>query len=564
MATLLKPNLSIVMVGDCDSGKSTLVGRLALETGALSQPEQETLKQRSSEIGKESFWLAFYSDVTKKERECCVTRDIHYSCVGTDQYNYTIIDVPGHRTFINNTVTGITQSDVAILVISAVEKGNRYTFESSISKGNHQKCEAEGNTRIHAKLAHSHGVKQIIVVINKMDHESVRWDRYRFKSIKEKLEKILTKIGYKSKRIPFIPISAYAWNGDNIVNKSQNMSWYKGFSVEIKKKTVTGYTLLDALNNVVTKPKRYNDKPFRMPISWIPYSDKIVIGKIMQGTIKTGQMITFSPSEHDIKAKITSIKVNNQQVDVGYAGDIVGVKFDILGMNGHEKDKSNDTKPNILGFSTSRNVKKKRIKRGQIMIHEDDVCPPSICRKFVAVISLQKFDGRLFESKGKSIWKLRKKQGINAGKLKWCSVKRENGSILYGYCMSAHVPMEIKWIKWIKSKSTNDMKIDRARQYVKNLDMAEIVFEPKRPIIMISFDTSHVFGRVTFRDHFGSICSLVMIGKVLSVLDDGYFEKLMHGFLRSALIELDTEYIVTDIHRLMLVYINFDIDHWSH
>ena len=76
---------------------------------------------------------------------------------------------------------------------------------------------------------------------------------------------------------------------------------------------------------------------------------------------------------------------------------------------------------------------------------------------------------------------------------------------------------------------------------------------------MIPFAMSHVFGAVTFRV-FGSICSLVMIGKVLSVLDDGYFEKLMYGFLRSALIELNIDYIVTDIHRLMLNYINFDID----
>ena len=177
---------------------------------------------------------------------------------------------------------------------------------------------------------------------------------------------------FQSKEIPFIPISA--WLGDNVINKSQNMPWYKGFSVEINKNTITGYTLLDALNNAIVEPKRFNNKSFRMPISWI-YSNNIVNGKIVQGTIKKGQIINIFPSR--VKAKVESLQLNDKSVDAGYAGDNIGMKLDIIGNN------SSASQLDIKQKSKNRE-KKSLYKRGDIIVMDNDPNPLSMVRKFIA------------------------------------------------------------------------------------------------------------------------------------------------------------------------------------
>merc|ERR1711937_814049 len=153
-------------------------------------------------------------------------------------YHYTIIDAPGHRDFIKNMISGASQADVALLMVPA----NKGGFETSIQKGNHKKSELQGQTRQHARLLHLLGVEQIIVGINKMDDKSVNFSKDRFKEIKDEVSKMLTKIGFKIKKIPFIPISGY--KGDNLTTPSSNMPWYKGFEVKIKKEKIKGDTIL--------------------------------------------------------------------------------------------------------------------------------------------------------------------------------------------------------------------------------------------------------------------------------------------------------------------------------
>eukprot|EP00494_Astrolonche_serrata_P022134 UN22391 len=169
-------------------------------------------------------------DKSKDERArgvtiSCTTKEFY-----TDKYHYTIIDAPGHRDFIKNMISGAAQADVALLMVPA----NKGGFETSIQKGNHKKGEVQGQTRQHARLLHLLGVDQLLVGINKMDDKSVGYKEERYKEIQGEVDKMLTKIGFKTKKIPFIPISG--WKGDNLLEKSDNMKWYKGFKVKVQKR----------------------------------------------------------------------------------------------------------------------------------------------------------------------------------------------------------------------------------------------------------------------------------------------------------------------------------------
>merc|ERR1711981_1316502 len=235
-----KEHLSIVICGHVDSGKSTTTGRLLFELGGLPERELEKLKQEAERLGKGSFAFAFYLDRQKEERERGVTISCTTKEFFTDSKHYTIIDAPGHRDFIKNMLSGACQADVALLMVPA----NKGGFETAIQKGDHKKSEVQGQTRQHARLLHLLGVEQIVVGVNKMDDKSVNFSEERYKEIIDEVRKMLTKIGFKIKKIPFIPISGF--KGDNLTERSTNMNWYKGFEVKVKKDIAKGYTLLDA------------------------------------------------------------------------------------------------------------------------------------------------------------------------------------------------------------------------------------------------------------------------------------------------------------------------------
>merc|ERR1712072_1052146 len=223
-----KTHLSLVVCGHVDAGKSTTTGHLLFGLGGLSDREMEKLKEKAAQLGKSSFSFAFYLDTQKDERERGVTISCTTKEFFTDKYHYTIIDAPGHRDFIKNMISGAAQADVALLMVPA----NKGGFETSIQKGNHKKGEVQGQTRQHARLLHLLGVEQVICGINKMDDKSVGYKKERYKEIKSEVGKMLTKIGFKIKKIPFIPMSG--WKGDNLIEASKNMDWWKGFKVKIK------------------------------------------------------------------------------------------------------------------------------------------------------------------------------------------------------------------------------------------------------------------------------------------------------------------------------------------
>ena len=207
-----KPHINLVVIGHVDSGKSTTTGHLIYACGGIDKRTIERFEKEANDIGKGSFKYAWVLDKMKAERERGITIDISLWKFQTEKYNFTIIDAPGHRDFIKNMITGTSQADVAILIIAA----GTGEFEAGYSKN--------GQTREHALLANTLGVKQMIVCINKMDDKSVNYSEARYNEIKTEMTSFLSKVGYQKveERIPFIPISGF--NGEDRKSTRLNSS----------------------------------------------------------------------------------------------------------------------------------------------------------------------------------------------------------------------------------------------------------------------------------------------------------------------------------------------------
>jgi len=211
-----KPHISVCTVGTVDAGKSTLAGRLIYELGGIPERDLEKLKQRAAELNKSSFAFAFYMDTQKEEQERGITIAVTTKEFFTNKYHYTICDCPGHRDFVKNMVSGSSQVDVALILCPA--DGN---FEAAIGKGNKKEGVPEGQTRAHARLINTLGVKQVVVLINKIDEKTAAYSEKRFLEIKNEMSDMLVKVGFKKEQvqnnIPMIPVSA--WMGDNLSTK---------------------------------------------------------------------------------------------------------------------------------------------------------------------------------------------------------------------------------------------------------------------------------------------------------------------------------------------------------
>jgi len=195
-------------------------------------------------------------------------------------------------------ITGTSQADVALLVIASPTG----EFEAGISK--------TGQTREHCLLAYTLGVKQLIVVVNKMDEKSVNWSEDRFNEIKKEVSEFAKKIGYDPEKVPFVPISG--WEGDNMIEKSKNLSWFKG------------PTLLEALD-AVTPPKRPSDKPLRLPIQdvyKIGGIGTVPVGRVETGTLKPGMVVRFAPG--GVETEVKSIEMHHEVLAEATPGDNVG------------------------------------------------------------------------------------------------------------------------------------------------------------------------------------------------------------------------------------------------
>lgn len=455
-----KKHLGLVVVGHVDAGKSTTTGHLMFELGGINDRDLEKLKKEAEAQGKASFAFAFFMDKSKDERSRGVTISCTTKEFFTDKYHYTIIDAPGHRDFIKNMISGASQADVALLMVPA----NRGGFETSIQKGNHKKGEVQGQTRQHARLLHLLGVEQVIVGINKMDDKSVGYAEERYKEIKSEVSKMLTKIGFKVKKIPFIPMSG--WRGDNLTIQTDNMPWWEGFTVKPKKKKVSGITLLHALNDVVHVPKRPTKKPFRMPVSGV-YKIKgvgdVITGRIEQGQLKPNMLVKFAPT--GVGGKAFSIEMHHKSVPKAGPGDNVGV--------------------NVKGLP-----KENMPKCGDVMFidgEDGDESPPAAAETFRAAVFVQDHPGQLR-----------------------CSVDGRGGFTPSIHVRTAKAPCQMLEILWKRGKSTSNVKVENPL-YIEAGDEAEVVFAPRMPLCVDAYDVCKPLGRMAAMDS----NSLIMLGRVL-------------------------------------------------
>lgn len=300
-----KVHINLVVIGHVDSGKSTSTGHLIYKCGGIDKRTLEKFEKEAAEMGKASFKYAWVMDKLKSERERGITIDISLWQFETAKYHFTIIDAPGHRDFIKNMITGTSQADCAILMIASPQG----EFEAGISK--------EGQTREHALLSFTLGVKQMIVCMNKMDEKTVNFSQDRYNEIKKEVEGFLKKVGYKPEEIPFIPISG--WNGDNMLERSANTPWYNG------------PILIEALDKIIP-PKRPTEKPLRLPLQdvyKIGGIGTVPVGRVETGIIKPGMQVSFAPG--DVKTEVKSVEMHHTSIPEAIPGDNVG--FNVKGLS---------------------------------------------------------------------------------------------------------------------------------------------------------------------------------------------------------------------------------------
>ncbi|MFX1312742.1 MAG: translation elongation factor EF-1 subunit alpha, partial [Promethearchaeota archaeon] len=292
-----KPHLNLVIIGHIDHGKSTMMGALLIETGAVTDREARELEKLAKEYDRESWSYAFVFDKLKEERQRGITIDLAFRKFETPNRYFTIIDAPGHADFVKNMITGASQADAAILVVS----GKKGEMEVGIA--------ANGQTREHAYLAQTLGVKQIVVAVNKADIYD--YSEERFNECKESVGDLLKNIGFKLKDVPFVPTSGMAM--ENLSRKSEKMPWYDG------------PTLIDAIDKFVV-PEKPVDKPLRLPIQdsyRIKGTGVVPVGRVETGVLKKGDQIIIMPT--GFKGEVRSIEMHHEEIPQAEPGDNVGM-----------------------------------------------------------------------------------------------------------------------------------------------------------------------------------------------------------------------------------------------
>jgi elongation factor 1-alpha len=318
-----KPHLNLVFIGHVDHGKSTLIGRLFYETGLLTPQELEKLKKEAEEVGKATFEFAFAVDIHKEERKRGLTIDLAHRRFETEKYYFTIIDAPGHRDFVKNMITGASQADAAVLVVSVIDG-------------------VMPQTREHGYLAKVLGIKQLVVAINKMD--TINYDQAKYEKVKGDVEKLLKTIGFDLSKVAFVPVSAL--KGDNVTKASEQMGWWKGPS------------FLESLN-VFEVPKKPIELPLRVPVQDV-YSitgvGTVPVGRVETGVLKVGDKVTFQPA--NVSGEIKSIEMHHEAIQKAEPGDNIGF--------------------NVRGIS------REQLRRGDVCAHPDN--PPTVAKEFTAKI----------------------------------------------------------------------------------------------------------------------------------------------------------------------------------
>ncbi|EHL01016.1 putative Elongation factor 1-alpha [Glarea lozoyensis 74030] len=439
-----KMHINVVVIGHVDSGKSTTTGHLIYKCGGIDKRTIEKFEKEAAELGKGSFKYAWVLDKLKAERERGITIDIALWKFETPKYYVTVIDAPGHRDFIKNMITGTSQADCAVLIIAA----GTGEFEAGISK--------DGQTREHALLAYTLGVKQLIVAINKMD--TTKWSEARFQEIIKETSSFIKKVGYNPKTVAFVPISGF--NGDNMIDNSPNCPWYKGWEKETKAGKSTGKTLLEAID-AIDPPSRPTDKPLRLPLQdvyKIGGIGTVPVGRVETGVIKAGMIVTFAPA--GVTTEVKSVEMHHEQLVEGLPGDNVG--FNV------------------------KNVSVKEIRRGNVA-GDSKNDPPMAAETFDAQVIVLNHPGQV-----------------------------SDGYAPVLDCHTAHIACKFKSIKQKIDRRTGkalEEKTDDKKLIIKSGDAAIVTMEPSKPMCVEAFTDYAPLGRFAVRD----MRQTVAVGVIKSV-----------------------------------------------
>ena len=323
--------MNLIFIGHVDHGKSTTVGRLLFNTGVITQRDIDRYKELTQQTNRPTFEFAFVMDSLKEEQERGITIDISYKDFQTDKYYFTIIDAPGHRDFVKNLITGASQADAAVLVVSAIDG-------------------IQAQTREHAILANVLGIKQIIIGVNKMD--AANYEQKKFEETRDSVIDLLKSLGYKTDKIVSIAYSAY--KGDNISTKSDKMPWYNG------------PTLIESLDSLTVPPKP-TDKPLRLPIQdvySVPGFGTVPVGRVETGTMKPGETVIIMPANK--KAEVKSIEMHHKQLQQAQPGDNIG--FNIKGV-----DRKDIKRGDVVGSLSNPPIVVSEFTAQLIVLHHQNV-----------------------------------------------------------------------------------------------------------------------------------------------------------------------------------------------
>jgi elongation factor 1-alpha len=455
-----KEHISVVVSGHVDAGKSSLTGRLLFDLGGINEREMKKLQEEADRLGKSSFAFAFYLDNNKEERERGITINCNTKEFYTDKYHYTIIDAPGHRDYVKNAISGASQADVGILLVPA-DGG----FIAATQKKNDEPGSVPGQTRQHSRLLNLTGVKQLIVVVNKMD--SCEYSQDRFVEVRDEMKRLLLQTGWRKdqieKEIPIIPTAGFY--GENILKPSDKMPWWQGVEVKAgaKNENVTVKCLFDALNNMVNLPPRKVDAPLRASVSTvhnIKGVGDVICAVVLQGTMKCGDEVVFLPSHtasNSCSGKVFSIEMHHKQHQQATPGDNVGICIKGL-------DKALKPSP------------------GDVIVLKSDTSL-KICDSFTCQVQVLDHPGQL-------------KVGYSP----------------VGCVKTSKCALRLDKINFRMGKSTNNTKVENP-EFLEQNDMAEVVFKPTKPFVVEAFNDCEGLARVAIFEG-NSAC---MIGKITNV-----------------------------------------------
>ncbi|XP_071713425.1 uncharacterized protein [Rutidosis leptorrhynchoides] len=284
-----KRHLNVVFIGHVDAGKSTIGGQILYLSGQVDERTIQRSEQEARDNGRESWYMAYIMDTGKEERAKGITVEVGIAHFETETTRFTILDVPGHKRFVPEMISGASQADIGVLVISA-RKGE---FETGYEKG--------GQTREHVQLAKTLGVSKLLVVVNKMDDPTVNWSKQRYDEIESKMVPFLKSSRYNVKKdIQFLPVSGL--DGTN-------------FQTRVKKSVCpwwNGQCLFEALD-MIDVPLRDPNGPFRMPI-FDKFKDlgTVVMGKVESGSVREGNSLLIMPNK--VQVKVVAIFIDEDKV----------------------------------------------------------------------------------------------------------------------------------------------------------------------------------------------------------------------------------------------------------